>query len=91
VISTLQESTAAKRERVIQRMKERHRTLDGQTVIGVQVFPRVGQRHDWYGEPWLEHWHVIYSGGDVRTYERLEPSDALNVPCGYVIGGAHGS
>jgi uncharacterized protein YbjQ (UPF0145 family) len=89
MISTLQESTAAKRERVIQRMKERHRTLDGQTVIGVQVFPRVGQRHD--GSTWLEHWHVIYSGGDVRTYERLEPDDYKTVPCGYVIGGAHGS
>ncbi len=73
MISTLQESTAAKRERVIQRMKERHRTLDGQTVIGVQVFPRVGRDRRYHDHPWLEHWHVVYSGGEVRTYVRFEP------------------
>jgi hypothetical protein len=43
------------------------------------------------GSTWLEHWHVIYSGGDVRTYERLEPDDYKTVPCGYVIGGARGN
>jgi hypothetical protein len=90
MISTIQESTSAKRERVIQRMKERHRTLDGQTVIGVQVFQRVRPTYG-RGSTWLEHWHVIYSGGDVRTYERLEPDDYKTVPCGYVIGSAHGS
>lgn len=72
MISTVQESTATKRERVISLMKQRHR-LNGQHVIGVQVFQRVGRDRSYHDHPWLEHWHVIYSGGEVRTYVRLEP------------------